>query len=145
MGIAFFECVALAIVSLGIILPALFSLLGKRGYALRCVGIAGVLLGLWSALLFNDRSAHVLFFPEDTHYAAGFSEEAFRRVHRGQAKGEVLKLLGEPLGRYQLESSGQEVWRYATSGPEYSNYWIRIVEFDRSGKVVTTVAELYSD
>lgn len=47
-------------------------------------------------------------FPQDTEYAPGYTDQAFRRVHRNTTEAEVRKLLPAPLA---------EVWIYDDRGP----------------------------
>jgi hypothetical protein len=47
-------------------------------------------------------------FPEDTEYAPGYSDQAFRRVRRNMTEAEVRNVLPPPLA---------EVWIYDDRGP----------------------------
>lgn len=51
---------------------------------------------------------------EDTEYAPGYSERAFRAVELGDAEAEVLAALGEPLSERVGEPS--TTWLYADGG-----------------------------
>jgi outer membrane protein assembly factor BamE (lipoprotein component of BamABCDE complex) len=59
------------------------------------------------------------FFKEDTLYAPGYSDAAFRRISKGMARQKVFDVLGSPLG---------EAWSYGDSP------WI----FFEEGKVTKT-------
>ena len=49
-----------------------------------------------------------IHFPQDTVYAPGYSDQAFRRVRRNMTEAEVRNVLPRPLA---------EVWIYDESGP----------------------------
>jgi outer membrane protein assembly factor BamE (lipoprotein component of BamABCDE complex) len=53
-------------------------------------------------------------FEEDTVYAPGYSDKAFRRVKRGMSEQEVLNILGSPLG---------ESWCYEKTEHERFRIW----------------------
>lgn len=80
---------------------------------------------------------------EDTRYASGYSERAFRAVRSGMSPQEVVELLGEPIDRSRSVQSGLDVWRYSLS-PSDTSYRIRVIQF-RDGLVSGKVHELYVD
>jgi inner membrane protein len=49
-----------------------------------------------------------LLLREDTEYARGFSEEAFRAIKPGQSEAAVRERVGQPLGEYWDYFSGDE-------------------------------------
>lgn len=88
----------------------------------------------------------VLADKEDTVYATGYSDEAFRRIRPGMSEQEVADLLGAPLEKYSFEGDdGVERvgWRYSKSAHGQS-YRIRAVVFDE-GRVMTVFREFYLD
>lgn len=42
-------------------------------------------------------------FADDTEYACGYSDHAFRKVRLGMSADEVLALVGPPLDKYPRE------------------------------------------
>lgn len=58
---------------------------------------------------------------EDTVYAAGYSDAAFKRVRVGMSETDVAELLGEPLEFYAVEGTPDLVgWRYSRSARDAS-------------------------
>jgi hypothetical protein len=68
-------------------------------FRVRAVAIVVWLIAVW--LLVSDdpvRERIVGFvYPDDTRFAAGYSEDAFRAIVPGEAEGAVRRRLGEPL------------------------------------------------
>jgi len=81
-------------------------------------------------------------FTEDTEYAPGYSDKAFRKLRIGMSTGDVVALLGPPLEKGQFTAS-KETWRWSRS-PGDRSYRIRvvIVEADR---VVQIRSSFYVD
>ncbi len=67
-------------------------------------------------------------FEEDTEYAGGYSDDAFRSVRLGMATRDVVALLGPPLETGAL-GAGRETWRWSRS-PGDKSYRVRVVIFD---------------
>ena len=119
-------------------------LLRRRKVALVGVGLLTALsISGWHQLTKADL-LRSLFYPEDTVYAAGFSEAVFRRLPTGTASAAVLQQIGKPLG---LQTHGtHEYWYYSQHGPKYKNYWNRILILDRgTGRVAEKFVEFYTD
>lgn len=104
----------------------------RPGYLVVFVFLLGlsVLVSLHAYLLDGlDGWAFGLGLQEDTVYAAGYSDRAFRKVTVGMGSDEVLRLLGEPLrirtDPYALRSrageSSDECWAYTVT-PGDTNY-----------------------
>ena len=85
-----------------------------------------------------------MVFAEDTVYAPGFDERAFRTVEIGDGREAVLERLGEPLERWNAEPTGVETWSY-TASPGSHSYWLRSIRFDDHGRVSEKNAEFYVD
>ena len=81
-------------------------------------------------------------FAEDTAYAAGYSDEAFRTVRLGMTTGDVLARLGPPLWS-GLRDGARESWRWSQS-PGDKSYRIRVVVFE-ANRVVAVYSEFYVD
>lgn len=79
---------------------------------------------------------------EDTVYASGYSDAAFRKVSEGMTERDVAGLLGEPLEMYSVEPD-LVGWRYARSADDNS-YRVRAILF-RDGRVVEVFCEFYVD
>lgn len=93
--------------------PLMFFALRSRTATVKPVA-AGFLVALWVMALWLIASTDPLreaivgvVLREDTAYAGGFSEGAFRTIAPGQSDREVRDLLGEPFG---------ESWFYAVKG-----------------------------
>ncbi len=88
-------------------------------------------------------------FAEDTVYASGYSDRAFRRVQTGMTMKQVVELLREPVcvrtDPYALAkfSGSTECWAYSHS-PSDTNYRIRLICF-RDGLVRAKRAEYWFD
>jgi hypothetical protein len=118
----------------------------RRKMALAWAGGGLLLAAIWFALPMNDFVESLLFFPDDTIYAPGYSENAFRKIGAGQLEEEVLALLGEPLEKKLSPASGHEYWYYSEHGPRYQNFWNKIVIFDPSSERVSRkIDDFYSD
>ena len=79
---------------------------------------------------------------EDTEYALGYSDQAFRRVRTGMTPREVIATLGPPLDKANL-SGGRETWRWSRSRRDRS-YRVRAMLFF-DGKVTEIRHEFYVD
>lgn len=79
---------------------------------------------------------------EDTEYAPGYSDQAFRKVRIGMTAREVIATLGPPLDKANL-SGGREVWRWSRSRADRS-YRVRAILFV-DGKVIAINSEFYLD
>jgi hypothetical protein len=78
----------------------------------------------------------------DTEYAPGFEEAAFRRVRPGMSRGRVQGLLGKPLETTAFPD-GSIYWYYSRRGPNFPDYFVRIVEFNANSRVVGRCQEFY--
>lgn len=68
---------------------------------MRAVISISVLL-LIGSLCFLLGCAHDFMGRRATHYAAGFSEVAFRSISTGDTREHVIELLGQPVNRYYV-------------------------------------------
>lgn len=62
---------------------------------------------------------YVFFDPYiDTWFAPGYRPELERRIHLGQTMQEVLDILGDPLGRHQMNNKddGSTIFYYTNDG-----------------------------
>jgi hypothetical protein len=87
-----------------------------------------------------------LSLEEDTVYAPGYSDAAFRGIRRGMSVEEVHKLLGPPLSRWDVswtDDGGNFSERWSHS-PGDTNFRNRVVRF-RAGHVDWKHAEFYVD
>jgi inner membrane protein len=112
IGLAFFSPYGgiIALTELVLFSPALLFALRSRGAHAKPV-VVGFLLALWLASVWLITSGDPVregivgfVLREDTAYASGFSERAFRSITPGTSDQEVRRLLGAPLG---------ESWFYA--------------------------------
>ena len=80
---------------------------------------------------------------EDTAYAPGFSERAFREIEPGMDRAQVRALLGEPVHVFDW---GDDTWTacFATS-PTGGNFWRRDVVFDRQDRVTEVRSGFWID
>ena len=101
---------------------------------------SGLLIDGVSGLIWGTR------LSEDTVYAPGYSDAAFRRITVGMTIAEVHRRLGPPLRTWALSPSSDpgeigERWSYS---PGDTNYRCRVLLF-RSGRVFRKHAEFYVD
>ena len=82
------------------------------------------------------------FYDEDTPYAPGYSDSAFRKVREGMTEDEVRDLLGQPLDRWSLDNN--RFGRRWSKSPSDGNYKLRVVIFTE-GKVTRKTSEFYLD
>jgi len=75
-----------------------------------------------------------------TEYAPGYSEEGFESVRVGLDESTVLKILGEPLHRWEIESGVVAFYSYGVGG---ASYWRRLIAYDLSGHVTEITVGLY--
>jgi hypothetical protein len=87
----------------------------------------------------------LLAMKEDTVYAAGYSDAAFRRVDIGMTEREVAALLQEPLEIYTAKLGAELMpgWAYTRSAADAS-YRVRCILF-RDGRVAKVLHEFYLD
>lgn len=113
IGLGFLSSGGLAVAGAEVVLfaPVLLYAVIRRPFARASVGM---LLVLWllavSLFGFSDRARDAIIgvvLREDTRYAPGFSETAFRTAAAGQSQSEVLRRLGPPV---------REHWFYTASG-----------------------------
>jgi outer membrane protein assembly factor BamE (lipoprotein component of BamABCDE complex) len=146
VGIEGYFSVLASILVIGLTGSVVCLLRRRRKSALFALATTFVLAGAWYTLVIVDTVANLLFFPDDTIYAAGYSGGAFREIRVGQSQQEVLALIGEPLNRSLSWDDRREYWYYSRHGTRFDNYWNKIVVFDAfKGRVVSKVDELYSD
>jgi hypothetical protein len=114
-----------------------------------------------------------LLVPDDTRYAARFSDSAFRRIEVGIREAEVVALLGEPLATRTfrgsalvdatgaLANSGDEpredpgpgasgeslekIWFYSMPGVHHDSFHVRVVRTSGDGHVTSTSSWFYVD
>jgi len=79
---------------------------------------------------------------EDTEYAPGYSDQAFRTIKVGMTTQEVLAILGPPLEAASLGGT-RETWRWSRS-PGDKSYRVRAIVFE-AGKVMKIKREFYVD
>jgi hypothetical protein len=105
-----------------------------------CLGMTGS--ASWLVAANYGPVASRLFFPEDTIYSRHYSELAFRKVMVGDSLEAVSRLLGEPLDSYS--EAQRSYWYYSQHGARFKNYYIRMLVFSPSGRVVDKAAEFSS-
>jgi inner membrane protein len=97
----------IALVELGLFLPALvFALWPGRVAAKTMLPVTALWMGLVAVISYGEHTRDAIkgvLLREDTSYAAGFSETAFRTIRPGLTESEVRGLLGSPY---------QEWWFY---------------------------------
>lgn len=85
------------------------------------------------------------FFEDTTTFATNYSEQKFLSIKPGMTTEEVKSILGDPLLKHGGTSPcPAEYWRY-TQAPIDRHYWLRVVDFDASGKVIRICREYYVD
>jgi hypothetical protein len=114
--------------------------------------------------------ALLLYSQEDTQYAPRYSESHFDKITHGMDSDTVLSLLGPPLRIDDLVDTthqtvsrstflngtqstyidppplnGPKRWWYSLQGDDTKNYFVRVLEFDPSGKVVKVTKDYYVD
>ncbi|WP_426751522.1 hypothetical protein [Myxococcus sp. Y35] len=107
---------------------------------------AGLFVGLSVHLLLLDGLDGLLLsmlFTPSTQFAPGYSSLAYWRVHPGMSQVEVVKLLGEPLDKFESPTQGS-LWRYSRS-PTDSHYHQRTVRVSNEGIVTKVHHEYYVD
>jgi hypothetical protein len=111
---------------------ALLAIAGDVTHVATLDGLDGV---FWSSM-----------FHEDTVYAPGYSDTAFRKIHAGMPESEVKALLGAPISLYPAyQNTGQDwtTWCYSDS-PGDTHYRIRAIRM-KDGVVIGKHAEFYVD
>jgi len=88
--------------------------------------------------------------PPDTRYARHYTHSNFAKTRRGMTEQEVLKLLGEPLLRWQpykytmYRRKAHYIGLQYSESPASTHYRLRQVYLDR-GKVAEVIAYYYLD
>ena len=111
-----------------------------------------------------------LLAPDDTRFAPQFSESAFEKISPGMPEGDVIGLLGPPLGttayRGQLLLGGTGIFEndevtpprggppvgplrrllhYSKPGEKYESFHVRSIEISESGLVEEKSAWFHVD
>jgi outer membrane protein assembly factor BamE (lipoprotein component of BamABCDE complex) len=81
-------------------------------------------------------------YPDTAVYASGYTESAFRKIHRGMTEDEVSALLGKPIDRVRRKGD-KWLWEYSVS-PTNRSYRLRSVLF-ANGRVEDVFHEFYVD
>ena len=74
----------------------------------------------------------------DTKFSANYSEDNFNKVTVGMDSTEVMKLIGEPIGKLPNHASYKPLWYYSVNAEnEHGDFaWLkRAIFFGRNGKV----------
>jgi len=94
---------------------------------------------------FRDVNVFILcLMDETTAYSSQYSEDVFMNIKIGISKSDVKKLLGEPLLKLPLNKNNSEIWKYTYTYVPDGFYWVRWIEFNDKGVVVSKVHE-YTD
>jgi hypothetical protein len=104
--------------------------------------VLGAAVAHWYLLDGLDGWLFSLGVEEDTNFAAGYSDEAFRALRKGMRSDDVQRLLGPPVSKVGAEG-GIDLWRYSWS-PSNSTYRERDVFF-RDGSVIRIESGMYLD
>lgn len=117
-----------------------------RTKAASLAALAAVLTLLHLALLDGLGGAvWASMLPEDTVYAAQYTDTGFRKVSVGMTEAQVEAALGPPLARWSIDrSDGPDAGARWSYSPGNTHYRCRVVHF-RSGRVVRKHAEFYVD
>ena len=83
-------------------------------------------------------------FQEDTLYASGYSDHAFRLVRKGMSEAEVRSLLGNPLELYPPDRFRDWTSIRFSKSPGGTHYRSRVVNV-RGGVVIGKLANFYVD
>jgi hypothetical protein len=77
------------------------------------------------------------FYKDVTAYAERYAEPYFNKVQEGMTKGDVERVLGEPLtkGVNRISAVETEFWRYTEQTEGMGVWFLRVVVFDSSGTV----------
>jgi len=113
----------------------------KAGSYFGTAFIASLLLYITSGF-----ESYCFIFPSiDTRYAEGFSEKAFAQVRVGMTKGEVLSLLGAPLGDAFAQASSQ--WTFSQDGKcTWADWaWLGRTIVFRDDRVVEKISRVWYD
>lgn len=105
------------------------------------VGVVVLVLSLLVSLVVIDQCLYdgliSLLLPEDTEFAAGYSEDVFRKLKLPDSMESVEQQLGAPL------SKSDEFWFYSRS-PSSTNYRHRFIRV-QDGVAVERLHEFYVD
>lgn len=93
-------------------------------------------------LLFEKAMARL--YDEETVFAAGYSDQKWRRIRLGDSHGVVLERVGAPILR-TVSPNGTVRLFYSEQGPRDTSYRKRIVVLDASGRVIQKKNYLYLD
>jgi outer membrane protein assembly factor BamE (lipoprotein component of BamABCDE complex) len=104
------------------------------------VVVSGVTVLLWAAV-----QVALVFscVPDQTEYAAGYSEDAWSAIGRGDTQERVRALVGTPLERWSHPDD--EWWSYSRQRTSTDNYRQRKLRFDHQGRVVEKHETCYID
>ena len=80
-------------------------------------------------------------FQEDTVYAPGYSDAAFRKIGIGMSQSDVFALLGPPVSTWDSCDDMAMAW---SQSPGDTHYRARMVYF-QNGMVTKTLSEFYVD
>ncbi len=79
----------------------------------------------------------------DTQYPLGYREEAFRTLKLGTTEAEIQRLLGPPFSTQSFPGD-TACWYYSRPG-KHKDYFVRVLEFDREGRLLFRHHTFYLD
>lgn len=80
---------------------------------------------------------------DNTCFAVGYTDEAFRSLRTGMSSEVVVSLVGQPLGIYDLPNGSGVIWQYSQK-IKHRSFRARNVIF-REDKVAEIVSNYYID
>jgi hypothetical protein len=81
---------------------------------------------------------------EETIYAKGYSDKAWKEVNINDTIERVVKLLGDPIKIYRRDD-GSSSYYYSDQKTGRSNYKMRVIIFNKEGRVKEKYREFYID
>lgn len=112
------------------------------------LNVLSVIVLLLVALFFinYDFKEFVLasFVEEETVYARGYSDKAWKEVKINDNINRVIQLLGEPLKKHRCDD-GSISYFYSDQGPKNKSCRVRIIMINKDGRVIEKVREFYVD
>jgi hypothetical protein len=111
------------------------------------IAVATIIIIFFALFFLNkDFQEFVLssIYEEETIYAKGYSDEEWKKVKTNDSIDSVVQLLGKPLKIYKSED-GSFSYYYTYQGPKDTNYRMRVIFFNKEGKVIEKYREFYID
>jgi len=111
------------------------------------IAVAAIIIIFFALFFLNQDFKEFIFsstVEEETVYAKGYSIKAWKEVKLNDNIERVIQLLGEPLKKDKSDD-GAFSYFYSDQGPRNKSCRVRIIVFNKEGRVLKKIREFYID